>query len=371
MRMIKMIYGFIIFITFLFAASCKKDTPVIPPIVQQDTTSHLINWVIDDIGNYGSYLLDVAIIDENNIWAVGEIYMNDSLGVPDPHAYNAVHWDGSEWEVLRIRYFGNCSAVEFPPLKAIWAFSENNIVVTNGGSIGWFDGSTIDLDCGVNPLLTGAINKIWGTSSNDLYVVGNEGNIAHYSNGQWSKIESGTDVNLTDVWGSPDGSIVWAVGFEDSYGTVFLRNTVNVFEKVLEITDPNMPHPPNEITHVFKSLWTDKTDTVYLGAIGRVYAAPKNTTGYAKENIWWDYENQTEYPPETKIIRGTAGNDIFVGGYLQSVSHWNGASWKGYPELEGDGTWYSIAVKDNLIITVGESFSAPGIRIARGYRNNE
>ncbi len=41
-------------------------------------------------------LYDVAIIDENNIWAVGEIYMNDSLGNPDPKRYNAIHWDGTK-----------------------------------------------------------------------------------------------------------------------------------------------------------------------------------------------------------------------------------------------------------------------------------
>ncbi|NCS89255.1 MAG: hypothetical protein AUK34_03895 [Ignavibacteria bacterium CG2_30_36_16] len=366
--MIKMIYGFVIFIAFLFAASCKKDTPVVPPIVQQDTTSHLINWVIDDIGNYGSYLLDIAIIDENNIWAVGEIYMNDSLGNPDSKLYNLIKWNGTEWKPERI-YFTNSQGQSFlAPMKSIFALSENDIWIGLDQLIHWDGSDYIEYELS-DAIFQSWINKLWGKSSEDLYVVGNGGNIAHYSNGQWSKIESGTDVNLRDVWGSPDGSIVWAAGFEDSYGTVFLRNTGNGFEKVLEITGPNMPHPPNEITHVFKSLWTDKTDTVYLGAIGRVYAAPKNTTGYAKENIWWDYENQTEYPPETKIIRGTAGNDIFVGGYLQSVSHWNGASWKGYLELEGDGTWYSMAVKDNLIITVGESFSAPGnARIARGYR---
>ncbi len=71
-------------------------------------------------------------------------------------------------------------------------------------------------------------------------------------------------------------------------------------------------------------MWTDKKDTVYLGAIGRVYAAPKNTTGYAKENIWWDYVNEQNSRKQTNIIRGTAGNDIFVGGYLQFVRHWNG-----------------------------------------------
>jgi len=84
--------------------------------------------------------------------------MSDSLG--QTVRYNAIHWDGAKWELKRIYYYGACSAVEYPTLKSIWAFSENDIVVTNGGSIGWFDGSTVNLDCGINPLLTGAITKI-------------------------------------------------------------------------------------------------------------------------------------------------------------------------------------------------------------------
>jgi hypothetical protein len=357
---------FVTLINLIFLLNSCNTTDPPDDNNDQDTTSHLINWLVEDIGEYGSILRDVAIIDDDDIWAVGEIYLNDSLG--QSIRYNAVHWNGNGWELKRIYYYGNCSAVEYPPLIAICAFSETNIVITNGGSIGWFDGNTVNLDCGVNSLLTGSISKIWGTLTEDLYVVGNNGNIAHYLNGIWSSMESGTDVNLRDIWGSPDRSIIWAAGFEDSYGTVFLRNTGNGFEKVLEITNPNIPHPPDQITHVFRSLWTDSADTIYLGAVGRVYAAPKNTTGYARENIWWDYVNKTELPPATNIIRGTASNDIFVGGYLQFVRHWNGASWKGYPEIEGDGTWRSMAVNHNVIIAVGENFSAGNARIALGFR---
>lgn len=348
-----------------FSLLLKSCNTTDPPIDNNgnglDTTSHLINWLAEDIGEYGSILRDVAIISDTLAYAVGEIHRNDTL-------FNLAKWDGNEWELKRIPFTGSCSAVIYPPIRSIWAFSDSDIWFVRGGSLVHFDGNNYFNDCEINQLLTGSINKIWGTSSNNLYVVGDNGNIEHYQNGQWSSMESSTDVNLRDVWGSPDGSIIWAAGFEDSYGTVFLRNTGNGFEKVLEITDPNMPHPPNQITHVFKSLWTDKTDTVYLGAIGRVYAAPKNTTGYAKENIWWDYANEPGYPPETNIIRGAAGNDIFVGGYLQFVRHWNGVSWKGYPEIEGDGTWRGMAIKNDLIITVGENFSNGSARIARGYR---
>ena len=52
------------------------------------------------------------------------------------------------------------------------------------------------------------MNKIWGTSSQDLYVVGYGGNIAHYNGSSWTKIESGTDLDIQDIWGiiDKDGS---------------------------------------------------------------------------------------------------------------------------------------------------------------------
>lgn len=49
-----------------------------------DTTSHNFSYQTFEFGEpltgNSSRLYDVAIIDENNIWAVGEIYVNDSLG---------------------------------------------------------------------------------------------------------------------------------------------------------------------------------------------------------------------------------------------------------------------------------------------------
>ena len=72
-------------------------------VTTMDTTSHNFTWQTWTFCEHSSSVLyDVAIIDENNIWAVGEIYMNDSLGQPDPKAYNAVHWDGNNWSLKKI-----------------------------------------------------------------------------------------------------------------------------------------------------------------------------------------------------------------------------------------------------------------------------
>ena len=166
-------------------------------VTTMDTTSHNFTWQTWTFGEHGSSVLyDVAIINTDNIWAVGEIYMNDSLGKPDPTFYNAAHWDGQKWELKRIFYKGGIWTI-----RTIFAFNENDI---------WFsafvryDGENfIELPI-PNILIGWSINKIWGTSSEDLYIVGNGGNIVHYSGptGGWQKIESGTELNINDIWGN-------------------------------------------------------------------------------------------------------------------------------------------------------------------------
>ncbi len=67
-----------------------------------DTTSHNFTWQTFTFGEHTRYAFDVAIIDENNIWAVGEIYMNDSLGNPDPSLIMLLHWNGTDWKPEKI-----------------------------------------------------------------------------------------------------------------------------------------------------------------------------------------------------------------------------------------------------------------------------
>ncbi|GEM_PF-3371976 len=94
-----------------------------------DTTSHNFIWRIFTFGGKAgsSFLYAVAIIDENNIWAVGEIYLKDSLENPDPLPYNAVHWNGSEWELKRIKT-NDCGGVDYSPkISFLLSFSKEGI----------------------------------------------------------------------------------------------------------------------------------------------------------------------------------------------------------------------------------------------------
>ena len=74
-----------------------------------DTTSHNFTFETFTFGGTAgsSILYDVAIINENDIWAVGEIYIADT-SINGYTTYNAVHWDGNQWELKRIMFYTFC-----------------------------------------------------------------------------------------------------------------------------------------------------------------------------------------------------------------------------------------------------------------------
>lgn len=316
-----------------------------------DTTSHNFTWQTFTFGQHSSSVLyDVAIINENNIWAVGEIYMNDSLGNPDPHAYNAVHWDGQKWELKRIFTYSNCSSVDYAPLRSIYAFSSNKIVVTSGGGMWWFDGNKWSAECSINPLLTGAINKLWGSSSSDLYAVGNGGNIAHWDGVKWRRIESGTTVNLLDVWGTPEGSIVWACG--ENSKTVLLKIQNKTARIVFEAAFP-MQRIKNRFYDGLLSLWTNKTNVIYVLTPFNLYRCKDDTRGEGKEL----YPREDYFRGGYLRIRGRSANDIFTCGNKTAVWHYNGFSWYEYSELRNENQYLpGLDYKQSIVVAVGEKY---------------
>ncbi|NOZ75675.1 MAG: hypothetical protein GXO90_09965, partial [FCB group bacterium] len=61
-----------------------------------------------------------------------------------------------------------------------------------------------------------SVNKIWGSSPDDIYFVGLNGSIVHYDGSTFRRMESGTEVDLKDIDGTPDGEHVFAVGWDSN-----------------------------------------------------------------------------------------------------------------------------------------------------------
>ena len=333
-----------------------------------DTTSHNFTFETFTFGGDAgsSYLSDVAIINENSIWAVGAIYTKDSLGNYDPNAFNAVHWDGNEWKLKRIQFFTICgqSSISSYPAKTIFAINENEIWIAMDGD------QLVKLENGIQTKAiclpwSFSINKIWGMSSENLFVVGNNGNIAHYQNGTWSKIESGTSLRLLDIYGTPDGKNIWACGWDNATGnSVILEIKNDRAEIIYHSTEKNIPAYFGKLD----ALWSAGSEFILGGSLVFRHSL------YNKNNV------ETEFVPITDgselfmpgnfiwALRGSEKNNVFIAGDNGMVWHYNGVSW--YKILETyseqfDRRIFGLAVHQNIMASVGWKNSSAWIAIGK------
>ena len=323
-------------------------------VTTMDTTSH--NFIFETFtfgGNAGSCILyDVAIINENDIWTVGEINIADT-SINGYTTYNAVHWDGSQWELKRIKT-NACGGVDYPPIKAIFAFAADDILFAHiDGSISHFNGIEFTNDCSLITQLNGSANRIWGISKSDYYVVSGNGFIAHYQNWQWRRITSGTDVDLKDIYGTKDGENIWISGYEDFKPTVLVKISNSIIEIVFNTRYYLSGFNPDHISGEITSVWTNSNNFVYVTTPFSLY----------RKSIYIDpsREEALRFGDPLSWLgrrsRGTEINNIFIAGNRGNVHHYNGVTFKSYQELANNGvTYYSLDVKGNLSVLCGQKF---------------
>jgi len=314
------------------------------------TTSHNFTWTIDTLGNYGSYLNDVAIVDEDNIWAVGEINA-------DSGAYNAARWDGEQWDMVRIAPAGY-----FGPITAVYAFSSDDIWFGKYGLAFHYDGTDVTRYEPTNSSFPGmpSINAICGTSSSNLYFVGRSGTIVHYDGQQFTQEESGTTVDLRAVAGSPDGQSVWACGYTGNFGaSVLLHKRGDTWQPVWTWTASadtgTLDYPA--------ALWFDQHLGVMVGD---------------RSAFWQPVAGPVQFTPDPfgfqafpYAVDGAAINDLLVAGDLGYVWHYNGQSWQTWHFFPGQfSLWRGSALLGNTAVAVGAVYENGLNRaaIARGYR---
>ena len=324
-----------------------------------DTTSHnFSNWQTFTWGNIGtSVLVDVAIINENDIWAVGDIMLRDSspAGYTD---YNAVHWDGNSWELKRIMFYYNCLTRDYS-----YSFGISSILVINPNEI-WvsMDGTQIakivngvQTDTICMPYEDFSIKKMWGTSSDDLYLVGYAGNIVHYDGTNWNRIESGTSLSINDIWGDYNQKTKeWEI-------LAVASNIYSGFEKqVIKISNNSASIISNTgIEEPLNSVWFKTNKKYYLVGSGS-YEKSRLTEAEWKG----DPLDFTEY--FENHIRANDINDVIAVGAYGEVLHFNGYNWKSYiSKTYISGNLLSVDIKNNLIVFCGIEYSSAVLKTGK------
>lgn len=202
-------------------------------------------------------LFGISILAPNDIWiAGGDNYAEDPADQPV-----ILHYDGQTW-------------TEHPGpdgnriCNDIYAAGKNDVYVCaelsryfwhyNGSTWRWIDVLPSEVE--------GSLNRFFGFGPNDIYVVGNYGQILHYDGNAWTlerKTETGgiTYHLLYNVWG-PDPEHVYACG---NWLQVLKREAGGTWTTIHE-GDPNMLFPP-----AFNALWETSAGDLYAAGAEGLY----------------------------------------------------------------------------------------------------
>ncbi len=156
--------------------------------------------------------------------------------------------------------------------------------------------------------------------------------IVHYKNGNWTKLESGTDVNLLDVWGSPDGSVVWACGYDRAKpGTFLLRSTVAILKWLMMEQQMSLRYCRIQ-SRSMTSVYTLNGKRIFICTTSGVYNAPSNTKKEGKRLSF----TSGQFPGLPNRLGGNGINDFTIVGEYSFIGHYNGYDWRYFDELWTD-----------------------------------
>ncbi len=337
--------SFIFFVLFsLCAITCKKN-PITPSLNGYDTTSHNFTWQKFTFGYAGaSQLNDVAIINDTLAYAVGEIYLTDSTGQYDPLPYNLAIWNGTNWDVKRVtvNFRGNLIT---PPLYGIFAFSGSQILLAGGMAI-YGDGIQwipydVRLLTGFDTLLT---ERCWGSSPTNMYFVGLHGTLVHFDGNSWTRINSGTTLDIFDIWGAQNSHGQWEV-------LAIATSSATDNNMLLQIQPNNtvLSLSTNGLAPFSTGIWFVPEEKYYIVGSGIFQKSTLN------ESNWIVYPPGVVTSYASSTVYGQGLNDVFVSGSFLEVVHYNGSTWYNYKNEipAANGALGGIALKGNTAVLVG------------------
>ncbi len=136
-----------------------------------------------------------------------------------------IHWDGNTWEVQSTPTEEN--------LWGVWGASPDDLWAVGGAgreegqeTILHYDGSDwSEVD---SPELMRAnvyaFFKVWGTSADNIYIVGQNGVVLHYDGTEWTEEFAGVSDDLISLWGTGSDRIIAVGGRGSAVATVWDGN---------------------------------------------------------------------------------------------------------------------------------------------------
>jgi len=303
-------------VVMLLGTTCSDNTSEPPPanVTVEGPSSHDWRWeyTIIDPANTKGHLWDVCYINDNCIWAVGQIEHKGEN-------YNACRWDGNEWKLEKVYDLIPDSNTE-PDVHQLYTVygTDPDYIWFCGGTyfILWNGKEYITDHSLIIPLLSahGTLRESWGNAPNNIYMGGTNGEIVHYDGHRWKRLENDIEQDITAIHGNGDTVLVAATGPGDAGPTAFY--TI-VGEKVEFFAQ-------DSLVHGVHALWFSHLDDIYAEGDG---------SSHFNGHEWLKFRSKM----------GGLGNDmaansrwdILVAGAVSTIRHYNNEDWKQWMPIPG------------------------------------
>jgi hypothetical protein len=313
--------------------------PTCPPQAS-DTTSHAFSWSSTSLGVSGS-LYDVVIINDTLAYAVGQIFVRDTAGQLESPPYCLAIWNGTRWQLNRLYYNGG---LPISIVRGICVGGPGRVWLASGSVFSW-DGVSSEARISFSrldyPEPTPFVTKIWGTD-NSVYGAGNGGTIVYFDGSMWHRLESGSTLDIRDIWGgiaSKTGELqVLAVASNDVDRAVFSIRGMTVSR----IVDSGLPSN-------LRSIWFVPNENYMI--VGQGISQSNSLS-----NLYWSVDTIGGITSNvSERVRGSGQNDVFVVGNFMEMVHFNGFTWYNYRnEIPfAYGALGGVAIRGDLAIAVG------------------
>ncbi len=327
----------------------ELSTPI--QVTTLDTTSNSFTWQTYTFGGTAgsSVLNDVAIVNDTDIWAVGEIAVKDS-SANGYSVYNLARWDGRKWSLHQAMFplcdpAGNEQNLQPFECYGVLALPDSEVWLSGGVSLVRYQDGVQEPICFPLGYGTRTLEKICSKAGR-LYITGTNGFAAYFDGFVWQELPTATSLDIDDIWGVSDSTTgsqeIIAVASDQ-----LTNNGVAVLQLSGTLATP-LPTAGLPTTSIV-GVWSANGKEWYVCGDGIYFSRELNRP----------WQRITAVPSiYTNAIRGTAPNDIFVVG-SGVVLHFNGMTWFNCRNQISATSLqlYGVAVKGNTIVGVGQTVS--------------
>jgi len=348
-----------------------------------ESTGDDFSWMMEILANGGgsSVMFDAAILNENDIWAVG-YFARSEHGDPENYDYyNAAHWNGEDWEYIAVPVhiigdngdiLGYCSCA----IYCIEAFGPDEIwFLTNVNGVIHWDGSQYTYySLGViwNENLTNSNYGGWGTGPDNLYMASYLGNVFHFDGTTFEHIgDLPIPLIVTKITGSQGEVYMLGKGNSGEYSDHSM--IVKVEDNELEVLIHSQSWVPNEENPLgyINAIWSFGGD-LYLISHGGFYKYDNESSSVIQ---LMDTDELGIYPMGVFDMDGNNPFDIVAVGFQGRIFHFDGSSWDQNHYLADNYNFYfgeitKFDIKDDIIVFLGKQLSGLGSALVLvGYRD--